>query len=674
VSGPGAPPPDRRARLGAAALLLVAFALLARAALRDPGLTHGDNFSDANVVIAGRNFDARGLGFQGGLPTQYTYFAPDRKVSPYTHYPPGPEWMHQAWKGLGLRTPRQWRLASLGVAFVAMVLAFLVFRQLGASELTATVALCFFVWSPPFLGYADSYHQFPYRFLTLFAFVAAWLRHEAADAPATRRLWLGAGAALLFVDGWFSFEHLLLVPLFALGRALLARRRELLVSAVLIGMVPAVVVASRLAHNAIALGDWEAAYADILDVARVRSRGELEGSYGVLVRQWIGRLGYGVPDGDFDREFEFPILAPAVGLPALVLGLALLHRGRTSDEAIRAPLRNGLLLLGAGLGWFVAMKGHAIPHRHVVLLLLPGLALLLAGLLSWSLRSGPRWTVLVSAALAVGYLLEIHRTPPLNRLVALYRPGIARYRDTQQADERRKTFGAQALRGLRDVVFHHRYPEEAAALVTPFEYFDDREWARIAAGGDPQPVPGNLTPEEGLWIEAWSDEEKVATLKALELYGFPDMLAPGEAVSIVFYGRPPPRLVPCVSFDGRFVLTGLRLTNSLDRRTVIVQAELRGKLRDPAAENLTLHVEVQDSRGNGKLGDDVLVRDQVRGEDQAFVWAAFPVTAVPRAARIGVALRDGTRGLPLSAGGEALPPSLDLREAEGLLVWKPEVP
>ena len=47
---------------------------------------------DANVLNAGRNFDAYGLGYNYGVPQWETYVGVERRPRLYTHYPPLPYW------------------------------------------------------------------------------------------------------------------------------------------------------------------------------------------------------------------------------------------------------------------------------------------------------------------------------------------------------------------------------------------------------------------------------------------------------------------------------------------------------------------------------------------------------------------------------------------------------
>lgn len=626
-------------RVSALALALVAAVLLALwipATLRDPGLTHGDHYSDANVLIAGRNFDRYGLGFRNGLPVQYTCIPPGHVPEPYTHYPPGSEWLHQGLKALGLRTIGALRLASLAFSWVGAALLCRLFFVFTRSLPIACLAMLFYVMSPGFLAYADSLQQFAYRQLTLPAVLLAWHRVEASTPGPSRRLWAAAACALYFLDGWVSFEQILLVATFVTGRVLLDRRRDLVVPLLALLAMPVLVMSTRIAHNASVLG----LRATITDFAVLDTMDGVSPSRWDVGRVWIGRLGG--RDAEEDREFELPLLRPWVALPLAVLALAAVATGRRRGlDPVGRGLRHSVLLLAAALPWFVVFPTHGIVHPHLVMLLLPGFALAASSLAAMPLHrmESPAWRAMAGAAalaLLAGYTAIVTHRVPFARLWPFDQEARA------VVDDRVRLRGqylaaSEALRDRRCVVLLGNYPYIAESLVAPSHpaVVRTQTWDTT--------LP-DLAPDESLWIEAWSQPERAAVVAAALRYGLPDVLSP-ERISLVFDGTPPLEHRLNADLGSGLSLARIRVSRTLAGGDIVVAVELAGP--PSLAATLVLEGRLVDARGVvSELVSEVRLDSGYAGSDRTLGFLAIPFERARTARELVLSVRTDADSAP----------------------------
>lgn len=617
-----------------------------------PGLHHGDSFSDANVLSGGRNFDRFGIGLNYGLPTHRATPAPGRPAAPYTHYPPGPEWIHQALKAGGLHQLWQFRLVAVAAAGLALALLFVVVTQLTRRHVVALLAAFFYSWSAPFAQYADSLHQHAYMQLTLFAFFAAWLAYERAQTRRARRLWLALAGLAAFVDLWLTFEHVLFVPIFALARTLLVGRRRDLRGLVLVGCMPILVLALRIGHNSLALGGVQAACRDMFAAARYRAAPTEEPlAASALLECWRTRLGGSALRRDHhDVEFAYPLLRSYVWLPAALLGMALVCTGHWKRQAsARRGVGSAVVLLVAGAAWSVAMRNHVVPHRHTIMLLLPGLALLLASLTAAGLRlwcSAPRRALrrLVGPALAgivlVGFGLHLRRSVALNFVYPFDNKVHHMVAERCQRLEGLSRAADGCLRDARRIYFlYGMYPELAYQIGRPYEFYSAE-------------LPAQLDADEVVWIEYWSDTERQLAWQAFRRCGFPDMPSPPNEYSLAFWGRPRDELTTDIPYEGACRLARLRWSSTLDGESWLLQALYC--LPESAAEPSELTHTTALVAADGSLGQ---VFDWQFGWGMREGRAVIACSYIPKSAFVpGARLR---LGLWSSAENRALKPDVE---------------
>lgn len=639
---------------------------------RHPGLDHGDAFTDACVLSAGRNFDRQGIRSNWGLPRLDTYVDPAKPNPPYTHYPPGPWWIHQLLKTVGLRRLWQFRTASVAVTAASALLLMLVMARLAGSRFVGALAAFFYMWSAPFSGYADSIYQFAYAQVTLFGFMGAWLAFEASQTRRRRRLWLALALVLFFIDGWITFEHAMLVALFVTWRTLRCRRRALVPGCLAVILLPPVVLALRLGHNAAVLGSVKSAVNDMVSAVQRRAGdADASASVGRPAGTWAARLGAGsMAPSDREAEFRYPVLQPAVIGPAFFLAvLALVARRVAALRPVRQATAEALLLVVGGAAWLVVMKQHAIVHRHVIMLLLPGLSLLLGCLTSCGVllfvdrrRGTPllRWIGLICAVIVtLSFLVSMRSSIALNQIATLH-PDVRADVLTRREYFRRIKQATAALSDVRRLAVYGLYPQAAYLLGRPFEFVET--------------VPLDLGPDEALWVTPATAYEQRAAVEALKRYGFPDLLSSPADLRMIFRGRGTQDQAVNVRFADAVRMTNLRFATSLDGDSWIAQFRFAGRMDEATCRDLLVFCHVLGAAGNAATKVDWPLTVAIRDQTTAATAHVIPRADVPAGARLVIGLWSLGAGGPLPIVGEntLLPGGARLSSDQGYFVWTPE--
>ncbi|MCA9288289.1 MAG: hypothetical protein KDA05_06885, partial [Phycisphaerales bacterium] len=603
-TAPSPAPSVRRTVTGprwmAAAFLLVLAALAAlmyTARLQYPGPSSGEFWSDANIINASRGFDDAGFTTTWGLPRIQTAAPVDDTSALYLSYPPGPYWLsYAAWtvgKAMGVEPVLAARLFAQTCGLLSALLAWLVFTRLSHSRAIGALAALFYVLSPAFLSYSAALHHMAYSPMLLFAAMRAWLAFEDTLGP-RRLIWLALTALLFAADCWTNLEHMFFFALFVGMRTVFHFRWPVVLGAALIGPLPIPMMALRVLHNAQVLGGWDAAMEKFRSSANRRSGGGLAGiDLHELLSSWLARLGWPWPTRDstnlvWNQEFVYPALDPWVlgAIVAILLSITLHGAARWfAARSSRRPLAvslvdptkglvgvappntppasgarflfwnlppggplasalaGGLLLLAGGLTWFVVMTQHTQPHRFIVLLLMPGIAMLLGTVAWWGVASARRVreasggvlaALLRMRALVLGILLlvlfarQVVVADVLNQLWPLDERSHRRTMSREEANQRSAVVGrALAARGVTRLhVFDgaNVMPWRAASLAQPFLY------ARID-------MPETLGQGEAIYAEAWDAAEAAACLDAAERFGLPLLAGSPSQRAFVFLDR-----------------------------------------------------------------------------------------------------------------------------------------
>lgn len=563
---------------------VLSFALLTARALH-PGPETGEYWSDSNVINASRAFDNHGFMATYGIPRLETDVEPTDLHSLYLTYPPGPYWISYAsWRLgalVGVDPLLAARLVSQAVGVLSGLLIFQLFTRLAGNPGLGGVAGLFYILSLPYSSYSADLHHMTYSPALLFGAMLAWLAFERG-AGRRRWLWLLLTAFLYAVDCWTNLEHIVFFALFVAFRTLCCFRWPVILGAALVGPLPIPMMALRVAHNALLLGGWDASINRFRAAANRRSTGGRIGlDLHALIDAWLGRLGWPIGSA-WNKQYQFPILDPWIlgGIAAILASILLTvgvrrHARRrrhlpislidpaapvTRDLLLPADPRvspvlfwrvgpippiargllNGLLLLAGGFSWFIVMTQHTLPHRFIVLILMPGLSLLLGSTVYAALRSalslrpdqvGPiaRWArfraMVLGLALLVTWCRHLALSDVLNQLLPLDATTAQRVAQLETRNRRTGVACDQlAAGGISRLVFFDgdkRLPWRAASTRLPYTF------ASIQ-------MPESLAPDQALYVEAWDDIERDAVVQAAGRWGLPTFVGPIDEAALVF--------------------------------------------------------------------------------------------------------------------------------------------
>lgn len=521
-----------------------------------PGQDHGTRMADSNILNAAKNYDAGGLWNRHGVPQLETYEDAERRPVLYGTYPPGPYWVHALLRRAGLRELAELRGASVVGSVLAGLLGLAAFSVLARSWLVGALAAAFYCFSAPFSGYADSVHMNVWMQIGLFWFLLCWVGFERARGP-WRWVLLGLAAAAYLFEIWMTLEHIVLIALVVAARTIVSRRWSVWIGGAILAAVSVVGMASRVWHLTFEFGTVDEAMNYLMGKYEHRS-GEGGGAGGgggngvgfmEVLRPWLGQLYWTeAGDGSRRREFGYPLLdrgVLGVGL-GLVMTMLLARvpglwnalsraRGQAAEvarslgragsaqklgardvldaladsrvpslRAARAGLGWGVLLFVASLHWHIGMRQHALIHPHVILNMLPGMALILGSLVAggWRLAmpdargTGPvRWAgVPLGVALLAAFGMHLRHSAVLNRVFTLNGQMRQEILARGDADQWWRDLGA-ALRHrygpVRRVVLYHWGPRQANLMALPHQYVEGGRMPSALAG---PPAPGGVGP------------------------------------------------------------------------------------------------------------------------------------------------------------------------------------
>lgn len=390
-------PPGPRAWILVALALVVAGVIFGQR-LHRPLEQGGDAYSDANAMLAGKNFVERGFAKLHFLPVVVP--DPSTPVQPdeyYTHYPPGADLLNGMLRSLGVRRVSSWRAFSACVSLAGLLFWFLGLRRV-FGEAAAVAGVWAYALNFSFIWLGDSIHHYGYSdFLRSLAF---WLGVKHADDDA-RPLDTALLALTLFAQSLLAFDYLPATHVFLLMIGATGFRGARLKRLLLFAAMPVLGVGLHLVQNAWALGGG-ASFAD------------MRGAF--LERAFASGT------GDFQHFTVLGLLRTflwdtqqlmGVGVGAIA-GFALFGVAAWSVTAPPGPRERGLRVAGAFavscLLWFVLMHQHAGEHPYSDRQLLPlaslAFALGLVGIWNLSSRLSRRLAVALTAIAAVALIAE----------------------------------------------------------------------------------------------------------------------------------------------------------------------------------------------------------------------------------------------------------------------------
>jgi hypothetical protein len=136
-------------------ILTILFLFVAIPRLRFPDLDHGDEFADANVLTAGKNFVKFGFIKCRFLP--HFEQQSDIPQEPYLHYPPLPEIINGALR-MVFRTDSLFFFRSIALifSFFNIIFWYLFIKKLTRSSFIGLFAGLFYITNPYFIFGMDA--------------------------------------------------------------------------------------------------------------------------------------------------------------------------------------------------------------------------------------------------------------------------------------------------------------------------------------------------------------------------------------------------------------------------------------------------------------------------------------------------------------------------------------
>jgi hypothetical protein len=343
------------------------------------GVRH-DSWSDANILVSGRNYAREGLWAHWGAAQHQTVTDqhPSDPYFIYTKYPVASNLINGLWRIAGIESMRIFRLVPALCSLLGVVLWFRLYKRI-AGRTVAVVAAMAMALSYGFLAYADNLHFHAYAMSTSVAAISCYLRAMEADRKYRLR-WFLLTALLMFVTACFTWEYHLWMVIFIGFYSLLFKcpvRRGYLALLGLPLFLALVIqlTQTRLAFAGVEKGADEAGQpkSSILEDVYRRVLGfedALDTPAGLTLS--------GYPKHVLKRYYEFYGL-PVLG--ALAMLLVLLMKGRKPPWRIGNwpdEVRLLVVLLLSGVGWWLVMLQHTGVHQHVMRHGLAGYALLMA--------------------------------------------------------------------------------------------------------------------------------------------------------------------------------------------------------------------------------------------------------------------------------------------------------
>lgn len=351
------------------AAVAVTIVLLALVAFMSawPLMWAADNFTDANVLLAGENFAHLGFWKLRLLPVHYLTPSTDNPIY-YLHYPPLDTWVNGALQSLGIRSLYVMRLIC-GCLFVAGLLSmYRAFTPL-IGPLAAVCGLALIGTGGFFLGYATSLHH-SYNVFFLGLFLLFFLTATRSEQPPART-WCGAWIALLLAS-LVSYEFILYTQIFAWAYVIATRQlRRHWKALVLLGTAPIIGVGLHFLQNCWAVG-WSATLADGFGYDVYTEKGRW---------YWLNQLPMALITRSTQRFF-WP-------LPGLLLVAVLLSRSERIAPDLQTRGHVGALFLAtllAPLGWGLVLTRHVVIHPHTAGQLLPLVFVIMGCAVAWMLR------------------------------------------------------------------------------------------------------------------------------------------------------------------------------------------------------------------------------------------------------------------------------------------------
>lgn len=354
-------------------LSILFIAVVAIPRISYPDLDHGDEFSDASVLMSGRNFVKFGFIRCRFLPVAEPHLAAPK--DPYTHAPA----MADITNGLLRKIFKTdslelFRGVALFFSLLNLLFWYIFVKKFSGSFTMAFLAALFYLTNPYFIYGADSLYQNAYSDLLRSVIFCLFL--WVLIYPRIRKYLLGLLFLVFALQTAYTFEYIVYTGIFMLGfryfyisDGKIFRFKYIF----LLSLAPLLIIALHLLQNAWYFGSFNLAYQDLRNIAVERITHSKDSPFGALtLGNWWNHVAARYISLAF--IFNFHILVP------FAVFFYLLYRNL--DTQSRAEVRRVfflcLLLLLCGISWYVIFPSHALAHTFIPFLprhLVPAAAL-----------------------------------------------------------------------------------------------------------------------------------------------------------------------------------------------------------------------------------------------------------------------------------------------------------
>lgn len=337
-------------------ILLFIFLGVSFLRLQSIGLNHGDDHSDGNSILAGKNFAKEGFLRLGLIPSTQPQPVAGKEV--YPNYPQGADLasglMQKILPAGGLF---EFRIIMICISLIGLLIFWFFLLEITKSPALSLFGSLLLLLNPVYISLLDSLNQTPYTwvFVSATLFLSArMVGCETGSAPFKKLVFLLA--VFGFLNAWFTYETIVglaLIPFLAL----VFLKRTTLVSAMfwsaIIGLGAGIASLVRLGIAAAHFGGVGETVGYFLALAKERSLSGVESENMLTFSNWLTSV--------WGTIFETAFFAPALTVVAIVLLLFSISKAPEGK-----PVGSILIWLGvtffAGASWYFLMPAHTVAH------------------------------------------------------------------------------------------------------------------------------------------------------------------------------------------------------------------------------------------------------------------------------------------------------------------------
>jgi len=326
-----------------------------------PDIDHGDDWADAEYLMAARNFVKFGFVTCHFLPI----LAPQTEmgeVAPYTHYPP----LGLIWDGFLMKLFRceslyPLRAMALLLSFLNLMFWYLFIKRFSKSSLIAFLSSVFYLFSPIFIFAADSMTQIAYadfvRSAMLFSFIIMLDSEGKKKSLFLDIIWL-----LLVIEAFITFEYIVYMSIFfilykyfyKISRAAFSIKDIIiLLSASVFGFF------IHFVQNVWYFGSVALAFNDLRDIAVTSIGSRADMSMSLNLGTWLEMV--------IARNFSLVFLFNYFILITFIAFSFFLYRSLSGEtkERIRSLFKLTAIFIACGISWYIIFPSHSLAHTFI---------------------------------------------------------------------------------------------------------------------------------------------------------------------------------------------------------------------------------------------------------------------------------------------------------------------